>query len=64
VDVIDKKIIELIQFDASLTAREIAEKVGLTTASCWRRIQRLEAEGIIAARVAIIDPGKRLIFQS
>ncbi len=63
-DVIDKKIIELIQFDASLTAREIAEKVGLTTASCWRRIQRLEAEGIIAARVAIIDPGKRLIFQS
>ena len=53
-DIIDKKIIELIQFDASLTAREIAEKVGLTTAPCWRRIQRLETEGIIAARVAII----------
>ena len=57
-DAIDKKIIELIQFDASLTAREIAEKVGLTTAPCWRRIQRLEAEGIIASRVAIIDPEK------
>ena len=57
-DVIDKKIIELLQFDASLTAREIAEKVGLTTAPCWRRIQRLEAEGIIAAKVAIINPEK------
>ena len=52
-DTIDKKIIELIQFDASLTAREIAEKVGLTTAPCWRRIQRLEAEGIIAANLLL-----------
>ena len=57
-DVIDKKIIELLQFDASLTAREIAERVGLTTAPCWRRIQRLEAEGIIVAKVAIINPEK------
>ena len=46
-DAIDKNIINLLQNDASLTAREIAEEVGLTPAPCWRRIQRLEAEGVI-----------------
>ena len=57
-DIIDKKIIELLQFDAGLSAREIAEKVGLTPAPCWRRIQRLEIEGIISSRVALINPNK------
>ena len=57
-DSIDKNIIKLLQHDASLSAREIAEKVGLTVAPCWRRIQRLEAEGVITSRVAIIDPQK------
>ena len=55
-DIIDKKIIELLQFDAGLSAREIAEKVGLTPAPCWRRIQRLEIEGVISSRVALINP--------
>ena len=57
-DIIDKKIIELLQFDAGLSAREIAEKVGLTPAPCWRRIQRLEIEGVISSRVALINPNK------
>ena len=57
-DAIDKNIINLLQNDASLTAREIAEEVGLTPAPCWRRIQRLESEEIITSRVAIIDPEK------
>ncbi len=57
-DTIDKKIIALLQLDARLSAREIAETVGLTPAPCWRRIQRLESEGIISSRVALVNPNK------
>ena len=60
-DVIDKKIIELLQFDASLTAREIAERVGLTIAPCRAQDSTVEAEGIIAAKVAIINPESKSI---
>ena len=42
--------------DASLSAREIAEQVNLTATPCWRRIQRLERDGVIARRVALVDP--------
>ena len=57
-DVIDKKIIDLLQEDARLPAREIAERVGLSPAPCWRRIQRLENEGVISSRVALVNPNK------
>ena len=52
------KIIDLLQEDARLSAREIAERVGLTPAPCWRRIQRLENEGVISSRVALVNPNK------
>ena len=42
----DKRILELLQRDAQLTAAEIADQVGLTTTPCWRRIQKLEEEGV------------------
>jgi Lrp/AsnC family transcriptional regulator len=54
----DKRILELIQDNALLTAAEIAEHVGLTTTPCWRRIQRLEAQGYIRRRVALLDRQK------
>lgn len=41
-----------------LTAAELAEEVGLTTTPCWRRIQKLEAQGYIKNRVALLDPNK------
>lgn len=55
-DEIDKKILQLLQADASISVREIADEVGLTSTPCWRRIQALENSGIISQRVAIVDP--------
>lgn len=54
----DKRILELLQENALYTAGEIAERVGLTTTPCWRRIQRLERNGYIKNRVALLDHGK------
>jgi Lrp/AsnC family transcriptional regulator len=57
-DVIDKKILSLLQADASLTVAEIGQRVGLSQTPCWKRIQRLEADGVILGRVALLDPEK------
>lgn len=57
-DDIDRKILSLLQEDATLSTAEIAEKVGLSTTPCWRRIQSLETEGYITKRVAIVDREK------
>lgn len=58
IDDIDKKLLALMQEDASLSVAQLAERVGLTTTPCWRRVQRLEREGYIRARVALLDPEK------
>lgn len=55
-DKVDREILQLLQTDASLTARELAEHVGLTPTPCWRRVQNLEAAGVITQRVALVDP--------
>ena len=57
-DVIDKKILALLQTDATLSVAEIGQRVGLSQTPCWKRIQRLEAEGVIRGRVALLDPEK------
>ena len=57
-DAIDRKILTCLQRDATLPVAEIAERVGLSTTPCWRRIQRLERDGVIAGRVALLDPDK------
>lgn len=54
-DQIDKKILELIQNDASLSVAEIADKVGLSSSPCWRRIKRMEEQGVIQRRVTVLD---------
>jgi Lrp/AsnC family transcriptional regulator len=54
-DSFDWKIVEALQRDASLTVQEVADHVGLTANPCWRRIRRLEEDGVIAGRVAIVD---------
>ncbi|MDA7568306.1 Lrp/AsnC family transcriptional regulator [Emcibacteraceae bacterium] len=51
----DKKILSAIQEDATITNAELAERVGLSAAPCWRRIKRLEEKGIISKRVGILD---------
>ncbi len=57
-DLIDRKILRCLQEDASLSLAAIAERVGLSTTPCWRRIQKLEQDGVILARVALLDPEK------
>lgn len=55
---IDIKILALLQQDASLTAAEIAEQVNLSVSPCWRRINRLEKEGVIEKEVALLNAEK------
>ena len=57
-DAIDRKILAVLQEDASLSVADIGEKVGLSSTPCWKRIQRLEAEGVIQKRVALVDSDK------
>ena len=57
-DRLDRKIMRLLQEDATLAVADIAKKVGLSTTPCWRRIQKLEEEGVIKRRVALLDPVK------
>ena len=54
-DAVDAKILDLIQHDAGLSVAEIAERVGLSSSPCWRRIKRLEDTGVIQRRVTILD---------
>jgi Lrp/AsnC family transcriptional regulator len=54
-DAINRKILAVLQEDASLSVADIASKVGLSSTPCWKRIQRLEADGIIQKRVALVD---------
>ena len=57
-DAIDRKILAVVQEDASLSVAEIGSRVGLSSTPCWKRLQRLEADGVITRRVALIDPEK------
>ena len=57
-DAIDRKILKFVHDDASLSVAEIGSRVGLSSTPCWKRIQRLEADGVITKRVALVDPGK------
>ena len=57
-DAIDRKILAVVQQDASLSVAEIGQRVGLSSTPCWKRLQRLEADGVITKRVALIAPEK------
>ena len=55
-DAADRRILSLLQGDCALSLAEIGEAVGLSATPCWKRIRRLEAEGVIRGRVALLDP--------
>ncbi|HEY5301804.1 MAG TPA: Lrp/AsnC family transcriptional regulator [Acetobacteraceae bacterium] len=57
-DRVDREILRLLSEDATLSLADIAGRVGLTATPCWKRIRRMEQDGIILKRVAIIDPAK------
>jgi len=58
IDAIDRKILRVLQEDASLSVAEIGERVGLSSTPCWKRVQRMENEGIIIGKVALVDQNK------
>lgn len=58
IDFYDRKILSLMQSDASLTVVEIAERIGLSSTPCWRRIQKLEREGYFKRRVMLLNEEK------
>jgi Lrp/AsnC family transcriptional regulator len=55
-DTMDIKILTILQQDSTLPVAEIGKKVGLSTTPCWRRIQKLEQDGVIEKRVALLNP--------
>ncbi|AYF35794.1 transcriptional regulator [Vreelandella alkaliphila] len=57
-DRFDLKILEQLQRDDSLSIAQLAEGVGLSVTPCWRRIQKLEKDGIIEKRIAVLNPEK------
>jgi|SRR5690554_4804044 len=57
-DEMDRKILSVLQTDSSLSVADMAEKVGLSHTPFWRRLKRLEKDGVIRERVSILDPEK------
>lgn len=57
-DPIDKKLLALLQEDATISIAELAGRVNLSNTPCWRRIQKLENQGVIKRRVAVLDREK------
>ena len=57
-DEADKKLLRLVQEDASLSLDEIARRTAMSTNTAWRRLKRLEDEGVLLRRVALVDPAR------
>ncbi|WP_411839099.1 Lrp/AsnC family transcriptional regulator [Paracoccus sp. ME4] len=57
-DLIDRKIVAALMADATMPIAQIADKVGLSQTPCWKRIQKLEASGVLTGRVALADPAR------
>jgi Lrp/AsnC family transcriptional regulator len=55
-DSFDRHILSLLQRDASLSLKDLAETVNLSTTPCWKRMKKLEEGGYIRAKVALLDP--------
>lgn len=55
IDKTDIRILDALQRDSTISIADLAEQVSLSTSPCWRRVQRLEEEGYIVGRVALLD---------
>ena len=60
-DDMDRRILKILQIDSSLSTSDVARQVGLSASPCWKRINRLQSEGIIKRRTAVLD-AERLGF--
>jgi len=57
-DKIDRQILAILQKDSTVSLNDLAEAVNLTTTPCWKRLKKLEESGVIAKRVALLEPEK------
>jgi Lrp/AsnC family transcriptional regulator len=57
-DDIHRALLDILQRDATLSIAQMAERIGLSPTPCWKRIQKLEAQGVITRRVAVVDPDR------
>ena len=57
-DAIDRKILNMLQTDCTLSVADIGEAVGLSATPCWKRIKRLERDGVIERRIAVLNREK------
>ena len=55
-DKTDRKLLSHMQRDAALSVGELADRIGISKSACWRRIQKLEADGTIRKQVTLLDP--------
>jgi Lrp/AsnC family transcriptional regulator len=58
-DKADLRILEVLQHHGNLSAAEVAEKVDMTTSTCWRRMSRIEQSGVIKSRVTLLSSSRR-----
>ena len=57
-DSLDRHILSILQRDATIVLKDLADAVNLSTTPCWKRVKKLEDAGFIKSRVALLDPGK------
>ncbi|MGI9395288.1 MAG: Lrp/AsnC family transcriptional regulator [Boseongicola sp.] len=57
IDHIDRRILDALQRDASISLEVLGEKIGLSRNAAWRRLRALDNSGVIRGRVALLDPG-------
>jgi len=55
-DSTDHRILKYLQRDGRLSSQALAERIGLSTTPCWRRVRKLERDGVISGYVALLDP--------
>lgn len=57
-DKFDKEILRVLQKDATVSMAELSQQVGLSHTPCWRRVKKLEADGVIRRKVTLLDSKK------
>ena len=58
IDTIDRRILAELQRDGTLSVDQLSDRVNLSRNACWRRVKRLEEDGVITGRVALVDAEK------
>jgi Lrp/AsnC family transcriptional regulator len=57
-DEMDRRILIILQEDSSMSASDVAREVGLSASPCWKRIKRMQDDGVIKRQTAVLDAGR------